>query len=113
MAKKPNVYVVQGDRKKNILSALDYGDELIELLGPDDNVILNPARAVRTISGLLAKYTKDDFILPIGDPAAIGIVCSMAANITGGKFKMLKWDNQERRYYTVKVNTNPNDTSEY
>lgn len=105
MATKPIVYVVQGDRKKNILSALDFGD-LEEVLGPDDNVILNSARAVRIIDTKLHKFSDADFILPIGDPAAIAIVTAIAAKKNDGRFKVLKWDNQERRYYTVAVDIN-------
>lgn len=102
---KPIVYVVQEDRKKNILSAMDFG-ELEAILGPQENVLLNSARTVLAMEAKLYRYRECDFILPIGDPAAIGIACALAAKATGGVFRVLKWDRQEGRYYPIKIDLN-------
>ena len=53
---------------------------------------------------LLENYTTDDYLLLTGDPAIIGVACSIVSDITNGKYNLLKWDRQERRYYPIKVN---------
>ena len=42
--------------------------------------------------------------LPGGDPAIIGVACSIVADMTNGKFNLLKWDKQERKYYPIHIN---------
>lgn len=98
----PRVFAVQEDSKKNLLPALDYGD-LEHILDALDQVGLNPDPWVKKIRRKLKDFTSDDFILAVGDPAAIGIACAVAASRTGGRFKMLKWDRQERRYFPVSI----------
>jgi hypothetical protein len=39
-----------------------------------------------------------------GDPAIIGVACSIVSDITNGKYKLLKWDKQERTYYPIEIN---------
>jgi len=39
-----------------------------------------------------------------GDPAIIGVVCSLVSDTTNGKYKLLKWDRQEKTYYPIEVN---------
>ena len=39
----------------------------------------------------------------MGDPAAMGIACCVASDINRGKFKILKWDKLQKRYYSVGV----------
>jgi hypothetical protein len=39
-----------------------------------------------------------------GDPAIIGVACSIVSDLTSGKYKLLKWDRQERRYYPIEIN---------
>ena len=34
----------------------------------------------------------------------IGVACSIVSDITGGKFRLLKWDKQERKYYSIEIN---------
>ena len=53
---------------------------------------------------LLKDYTEKDYLLLTGDPAIIGVACSIAADITGGKYNLLKWDRQEHTYYPVEIN---------
>ena len=40
----------------------------------------------------------------MGDPAAIGLACAVAASTNQGRFKVLKWDRQESVYYPVNIN---------
>jgi len=52
----------------------------------------------------LRDYSPEDYLLLTGDPAIIGIACSIVSDITNGKFNLLKWDRQERMYYPLKIN---------
>lgn len=109
----PIVYVVQEPRYRdtdgswktvNMLPALDFG-KLEALLDAGQQVsVLNTASVVRQLKAGLAKYTDEDYLLLAGDPVAIGIACSIVAAHTRGKYTLLKWDRQERRYYPVHVN---------
>ncbi len=53
-------------------------------------------------------YKKDfkegDHLLLTGDPALIGVACSIVSDITNGKYNLLKWDKQERKYYPISIN---------
>ena len=53
---------------------------------------------------LLQDYKEGDYLLLIGDPAAIGVACSIAAFYNRGKYSILKWDRQEGLYYPVDIN---------
>jgi|TARA_R110001592_G_scaffold137540_3_gene355525 hypothetical protein len=52
---------------------------------------------------LLRGYTEEDYLLLIGDPAAIGVACSIAAQYNNGRYNILKWDRQEGIYYPVEI----------
>ena len=43
-------------------------------------------------------------MLLTGDPAIIGVACSIVSDITNGKYNLLKWDKQERKYYPISIN---------
>jgi len=43
-------------------------------------------------------------LLLTGDPALIGVACSIVSDITNGKYNLLKWDKQERKYYPIAIN---------
>lgn len=106
---KPKVFVVQEPRAIkgktiNITPAMDFGE--IEYLLPKETNIIDAGFATRELIRKLTLYTPDDFILAIGDPAAIGITCAIASKQAGGRFTVLKWDRQEMRYYPVKVDLN-------
>ncbi len=45
-----------------------------------------------------------DYLLLTGDPAIIGVACSIVSDITHGKYNVLKWDKQERKYYPISIN---------
>ena len=52
---------------------------------------------------LLKDYTIKDFLLLTGDPAIIGVACSIVSDITNGTYQVLKWDKQERQYYPIVI----------
>ena len=107
---KPKVYILQelpgtkaGTPKINIMSAREYG-EFKFLLPEFSQIIFSPGPLVFKLRKLLKDYTEDDHLLLTGDPAIIGIACSIVSDITNGKFNLLKWDRQERMYYPIKIN---------
>ena len=53
-------------------------------------IIFSPGPLVFKLKKLLENYTTDDYLLLTGDPAIIGIACSIVADRTNGKFNLLK-----------------------
>ena len=106
----PTVYVIQeipgtrsGNPKINIMGASEYWQ--FKFLLPElSQIIFSPGPLVFKLRNLLKDYTSDDYLLLTGDPAIIGIACSIVSEITNGKFNLLKWDRQERMYYPLKIN---------
>ena len=104
------VYVIQdipgtkiGAPKINIIGATQYG-QLKVLLPENSQIILSPAYVITTLKQKLKDYKSNDYLLLTGDPAIIGVACSIVSDTTNGKYKLLKWDKQERKYYPVEIN---------
>lgn len=102
--KEPTVYVIQDDPTKNFTSALKYGSVEPLLQHREEPNMINIPTIVERLRYGLRNFSRHDFLVLIGSPAAIGIACAIAADITGGEFNILKWDTQERRYWKGKVN---------
>ncbi len=107
---EPFVYVIQelpgtkiGSPKFNIMGAQKYG-KLKVLLPEHSQIILSPGPLIFKLRAALKNYTGEDYLLLTGDPAIIGVACSIVSDITNGKYKLLKWDKQERRYYPININ---------
>ena len=108
--KAPIVYVIQeiagtkeGRPKINILGAAEYGT--FKFLLPElSQMIFSPGPLIFKLRKGLKDYTHEDFLLLTGDPAIIGVACSIVSDITNGKFNLLKWDKQERKYYPIHIN---------
>ena len=108
--KLPIVYVIQeiagtkdGRPKINIMGAAEYGT--FKFLLPElSQMIFSPGPLIFKLRKGLKDYTREDFLLLTGDPAIIGVACSIVADITSGKFNLLKWDKQERKYYPIHIN---------
>ena len=104
------VYVIQdipgtkvGAPKINIIGATQFG-QLKVLLPENSQIILSPNYVITTLRQKLKEYTTKDYLLLTGDPAIIGVACSIVSDITNGKYNLLKWDKQERKYYPVEIN---------
>ena len=104
------VYVIQeipgtkeGNPRINIMGASEYG-EFKFLLPELSQIIFSPGPLIYKLRSLLKNFTTKDYLLLTGDPAIIGVACSIVSDITGGKFKLLKWDKQERKYYPIEIN---------
>ena len=107
------VYVIQeiagtkaGKPKINIIGASNYSSsgKFHFLLSEFSQMIFSPGPLVFKLRQGLKDFTKKDYLLLTGDPAIIGVACSIVSDITGGKFKLLKWDKQERKYYPIEIN---------
>ena len=92
-----------GSPKMNIIGAQKYG-ELKFLLPEFSQIIFSPGPLVFKLKKLLKDFKPEDYLLLIGDPALIGVACSIVSDITNGKYNLLKWDKQERQYYPIKIN---------
>ena len=108
--KLPIVYIIQeiagtkeGKPKINILGAAEYGT--FKFLLPElSQMIFSPGPLIFKLRKGLKDYNTEDFLLLTGDPAIIGVACSIVADMTNGKFNLLKWDKQERKYYPIHIN---------
>jgi len=107
------VYVIQeipgskaGSPKINIMGAASYSttNDFIFLLPEFSQMIFSPGPLIYKLRKGLKDYTSDDYLLLTGDPAIIGVACSIVSDITNGKYNVLKWDKQERKYYPIEIN---------
>ena len=107
------VYVVQeipgsqaGTPKINIMGAAAYSttNDFNFLLPEFSQMIFSPGPLIFKLRKGLRNYTPEDYLLLTGDPAIIGVACSIVSDITHGKYNVLKWDKQERKYYPIAIN---------
>ena len=107
------VYVIQeipgskaGTPKINIMGAAAYSttNDFIFLLPEFSQMIFSPGPLIFKLRKGLRNYTPEDYLLLTGDPAIIGVACSIVSDITNGKYNVLKWDKQERKYYPIEIN---------
>jgi hypothetical protein len=113
----PVVYVIQdvpgtkeGRPKINIIGASEFG-RLKVLLPENAQIILSAGPLVFKLKKLLTNYRSKDYLLLTGDPAIIGVACSIVSDITTGKYNLLKWDKQERRYYPIEIDLYQKETA--
>ena len=93
------VYVVKDVHGRNLVPAHKYGD--LELLLPaKTNLMLSTGPEVNRLKRKLIDFSDDDYLLLMGDPAAIGVCCAIAAQ-KNGRYSVLKWDRQHMTYYPV------------
>ena len=108
--KEKIVYVIQeipgtkaGRPKINIMGASKYG-EFKFLLPEFSQIIFSPGPLIFKLKKSLKDYRPEDYLLLTGDPAIIGVACSIVSDMTNGKYNLLKWDKQERQYYPIEIN---------
>jgi hypothetical protein len=100
--KKPTVFLIQENPYVNVLSAQEYG-EIVLLFDSGQQIMFSPQPAIRKLRRKLKDFDDNDHLLMMGDPAAMGIACCIASDINRGRFKILKWDKIQKRYYSVGV----------
>ena len=92
------------------MGAAEYG--IFKFLLPElSQIIFSPGPLIFKLREGLKNYTLEDYLLLTGDPAIIGVACSIVADLTNGKFKLLKWDKQERKYYPIEINLHEKGTA--
>ena len=106
----PTVYVIQeiagtraGNPKINIMGASGYG-QFKFLLPEFSQMIFSPGPLIYKLRQGLKNFRVRDYLLLTGDTAIIGVACSIVSDITNGKYNLLKWDKQERKYYPIEIN---------
>ena len=107
---KPTVYVIQeiagtksGNPKINIMGASNYG-KFKFILPEFSQMIFSPGPLIYKLRQGLKDFKDGDHLLLTGDPAIIGVACSIVSDITNGKYSLLKCDKQERKYYPIEIN---------
>lgn len=112
---KSKVYIVQEPMRRNkdtgVLEpimdfhmALEYGDPVVCLDNP--RMALTPAPMVRRLQEVLKDFNDDDSLVAVGDPSAIAAAAAICAKNNLGRFSILKWDRDTRRYLKVDIDTN-------
>ncbi len=104
------VYVIQeipgtksGSPKINIMGASEYGN--FKFLLPEfSQMIFSPGPLIYKLRQGLKNFKPNDYLLLTGDPAIIGVACSIVSDMTSGNYNLLKWDRQERKYYPIAIN---------
>jgi len=102
---KPTVFLVQENPYINVLGAAEYGD-IVVLFESGQQIMFSPQPAIRKLKRKLKDFDDNDYLLMMGDPAAMGIACCVASEMNRGKFNILKWDKKQQRYYPVSINLN-------
>jgi folate-dependent tRNA-U54 methylase TrmFO/GidA len=95
------VYVLQ-EMGRNIRSAEKFGD--LKVLLPDNRqIVLSSGPLTFKLKQELKDFNDNDYLLLIGDPAIIAIAGAVVSDVNGGRFKILKWDRDEKRYYDIEI----------
>jgi len=111
MIQKSKVYVIQNVLRKypdGTLRSLDYSQaerfgEVIFLFDGSKQVVMSPQPTIRKLKSLLKGFKDNDYLLLVGDPALIGLTCSVVSSITSGRYNMLKYDRLEKDYFPIRV----------
>ena len=95
------VYVLQ-EMGKNIRSAEKFGD--LKVLFPDNKqIVLSAGPVAHKLRKELSTFCDDDYLLLIGDPAIIAVAGAVVSEANRGRFKVLKWDRDEKKYYDIEI----------
>lgn len=96
------VFVTE-DTRHNLSRAMEFGE--ITILEEEDFPQFRDGRAVvERISRKLTEFNSDsDYLLLVGDPVIIGLCCAVLAGTGHRMIKVLKWDNQSRRYLPINL----------
>ena len=88
VSKEPIVYVIQeipgtqaGNPKINIIGASQYG-RFKFLLPEFSQIIFSPGPLIFKLRKSLKDFKEKDYLLLTGDPAIIGVACSIVSDIT-------------------------------
>ena len=95
------VYVLQ-EMGRNIRSAEKFGD--LKICLPDNRqMILSSGPLTFKLQQELKNFNDNDYLLLMGDPAIIAVAGAIASENNNGRFKVLKWDRNEMKYYDIEI----------
>ena len=95
------VYVLQ-EMGRNTRSAEKFGD--LKICLPDNRqMILSSGPLTFKLKQELKDFNDNDYLLLIGDPAIIAVAGAIASENNNGRFKVLKWDRNEMKYYDIEI----------
>jgi len=95
------VYVLQ-EMGRNVRSAEKFGD--LKIVLPDNRqIVLSSGPLTHKLKKELSTFCDDDYLLLMGDPAIIALAGAIVSDINNRKFKVLKWDRDEKRYYDIEI----------
>jgi len=86
----------------NVRSAEKFG-ELKVMLPDRKQMVLSSGPITFKLQQEMKDFSDDDYLLLIGDPAIIAVCGAIAADINNGKFKVLKWDRNDKIYYDLEI----------
>jgi hypothetical protein len=93
------VYVTQEAPGRNLTAARKYGE--LTVLLPPGNLVLSPGPTIKRLRRGLADFTKDDYLLLMGDPVGMSLAFAIASHRTSGLVNVLKWDRQQEEYWPI------------
>ena len=95
------VYVLQ-EMGRNIRSAEKFGD--LKIVLPDNRqIVLSSGPLTFKLKQELKDFNDNDYLLLIGDPAIIAAAGAIVSENNNGRFKVLKWDRDEKMYYDIEI----------
>ena len=95
------VYVLQ-EMGRNVRSAEKFGD--LKVVLPDNKqIVLSSGPLTFKLRHELKDFNDKDYLLLMGDPAIIAVAGAVVSDVNGGKFKVLKWDRDEKKYYDIEI----------
>ena len=112
----PRVFIVNeplgsgGKRVIDLSPALEFG-QMVHVL-PAGQVVNDPDTLTNALRAGLADFREGDYLLLVGNPAAIGCATALAASLTGGSVNLLRWHGHQRRYEAMSVDLAVDDTDE-
>jgi hypothetical protein len=98
------VFVTQPQVGKDLSQAEEFG-KLVYCSNKNEQVTHNTvSNATKYLSKALADFDyATDYLLLIGDPVLIGLACSIVSETTIGRYNVLKWVKQEKRYEPITI----------
>lgn len=98
-----NVFVPQSvdSIRVNITPAMSFGQLVPCWEG--EQLIHNTFQCSRDIKKSMRNAKPGDYLLCVGDPAVIALCAIVLHDVTGGNYRILKWDRQTRCYYSIVV----------
>lgn len=83
----------------DLSAAKRFGE--INVMLPPEAGRLATVPLIQAVRECMSGFTRDDYLLTLGDPLIFAAAACIAAIKTGGRLKMLKWDRQTSDYFPV------------